>query len=282
MEGSQSLRRARDDLGGCYRGSGCSVSFLNPLRFGRFGLTILAFAACSTTPTTLLPSLPGATESSIATTGAAAPSMPDSTPRTTDPSQSVPSLTFDEQPEPIEVTTFSASNDCDPSDDDADLQVVHAFVTAYNERSIERLEALTTAPIPGGVTDRGFVLTDMSGIPHLGEDDWLDVGDWAQKGWAVNDLLTLTRLVRYGKHAGSVFDLMRSNDVLLASGIQAVNHSGKVHSSGCYISQMVLYLPYSEDSDSPECVFWDVFNEKLKAGTTQDIARPLTCSPAGS
>lgn len=139
-------------------------------------------------------------------------------------------------------------------------------MVAYNERDESRLIEL--------VSDQA-IIADMSGIPHLGEDDWTGVTAWAQEGWSVHDQLRLTRLVMYD--GGSVFELDRTNDVLRASGIEELHHLGKVHSFGCVISQLVLYLPISEDPLSAECRYWLAFEDALDEGTTQAISTPEAC-----
>lgn len=149
-----------------------------------------------------------------------------------------PTISF-EQSEPPEFTEFSSSTACNRDDDHANLHLVQAFVAAYNDRDKDRLVDLDSSgssPIAGPLS-----IADMSGIPHLGEDDWTEVSDWADRGWSVDDRFELTRLVMYD--GGSVFELERSNDVLRANGIESLHHFGKVHSSRCSISQLVLYLP---------------------------------------
>lgn len=195
-------------------------------------------------------------------------SMAQTIPPTTTTTVVSPTLTFREQEEPPEFTAFTSSTACDPSAEDANLQVVQAFVTAYNDRDEARLAELVSAD--------SVVIADMSGIPHLAEDDWTVLGAWADKGWSVDDRFKLTRLVMFD--SGSVFDLERSNDVLRANGIERLHHSVKVHSFRCSITRLVLYLPTSEDPTSSECLFWEVFADSLAEGTTQSIVRPEACS----
>ena len=186
---------------------------------------------------------------------------------TSTPSMAGPTLTLREPEEPPEFTEFTSSTACDPSAEDANLQVVQAFVTAYNDRDGSRLAELAPSD--------SLPIADMSGIPHLGEDDWIGVTDWAERGWSVDDRFELTRLVMYD--SGSVFEVERSNDVLRANGIESLRHSWKVHSYGCAISHMVVYLPF-ETLGASECLFWDVFADDLAQGTTQSIVRPEACS----
>ena len=169
--------------------------------------------------------------------------------------------------EPPMFTEFASSPACDPASEDANLQVIEAFVTAYNDRDGSRLAELAPSD--------SLPIADMSGIPHLGEDDWTGVTGWAEVGWSVEDRFELTRLVMYD--SGSVFEVERSNDVLRANGIESVRHSWKVHSYRCAISHMVLYLPF-ETLGALECLFWDVFADELAEGTTQAIIRPEACS----
>ena len=167
-----------------------------------------------------------------------------------------------------EFTVFTASTACDPSAEDANLQVIQAFTTAYNDHDQARLAELFPIASP--------IIADMSGIPHLAEDDWNDVNAWAAKGWSVDDQFVLTRLLMY--ESGSVFDLERSNDVLRTKGVESLRHLGKVHSSNCAISQIVLYLPTSDNPNSSECLYWKVFDNELSEGTTQNITTPEACS----
>jgi hypothetical protein len=60
-------------------------------------------------------------------------------------------------------------------------------------------------------------------------DSCAEVGAWANEGWAVDDRFELTGLVMYD--GGAVFDVVRSNDVLRANGIEKLSHQGKTHSS---------------------------------------------------
>jgi len=178
-----------------------------------------------------------------------------------------PSFTSPPQEEPPEFTAFTSSTSCDPDADDANLQVVQAFVTAYNERDLERLaELVPSDEVP---------IADMSGIPHLGEDDWTGIAGWAERNWSVDDRFELTRLVMYD--SGSVFEVERSNDILRANEIESLRHSWKVHSFRCEISRMVLYLPFGDFSGS-ECHYWEVFDDALAEGTTQAIQKPEACS----
>lgn len=186
---------------------------------------------------------------------------------TTTSMAAIPTLTFGNQEEPPEFTEFTASTACDPNAEDANLQVIQALVTAYNDRNEGRLAQLVADPTP---------VADMSGIPHLGEDDWIGVTAWANGGWKVDDRFELARLVMYD--SGSVFEVDRSNDVLSAAGIEKLRHSWKVQSFNCLISRMVLYLPTSDDPASPECLFWQEFDQILTQGTTQDIVVPQACS----
>jgi hypothetical protein len=92
-------------------------------------------------------------------------------------------LTLREPDEPPEFTEFESSTACEPTAEDANLQVVQAFVTAYNDRDLDRLQELASESV---------TVADMSGIPHLGEDDWTGVTRWAETGWNVNDRFELT------------------------------------------------------------------------------------------
>lgn len=208
-------------------------------------------------------------------TGTSSPQTTDVTEVSTATALSVPgtttvaattTLTELEPDEPPEFTEFESSTACDPAAVDANLQVAQAFVTAYNERDLERL---------GELVSDSVTIADMSGIPHLSEDDWTGITRWAEMGWSVEDHFELTRLVMY--QAGSVFEVERSNDVLRSNGIENLSHSWKVHSSNCVISHVVGYLPF-EDLGETECHFWEVFADTLAEGTNQSIDEPEACS----
>lgn len=212
----------------------------------------------------------GCTESesspeTTATEGSVPTSSSPTIPATTTSTMAIPTLTFAEEEEPPEFTDFTYSTVCEPEAEDDNLQVIQAFVTAYNDRDQTRLAEIVPAE----------TIDDMSGIPHLGRDHWTNVSTWADMGWNVNDEFRLIRLVMYD--SGSVFDLERSNDVLRANGIESLLHQVKAHSSRCQISRLVLYLPGSDDPSSPECLFWAVFADALAEGTAQPIRRPEAC-----
>ncbi len=101
-----------------------------------------------------------------------------------------------EPDEPLEFTEFETSTDCEPTAEYSNLQVIQAFVTAYNDRDLDRLR---------GLVSESVTIADMSGIPHLGEDDWTGVTRWAEAGWSVDDRFALTRLVMYD--SWSVFEV---------------------------------------------------------------------------
>jgi hypothetical protein len=188
-----------------------------------------------------------------------------SQPSTTSPATDS-SLVAGNEDDPPEFTDFRTTSACDPDAEDANLQVIEAFITAYNDRDETRLAELTELLV---------TVDDLNGIPHLGTDRWTGVTDWAHKGWEVDDRFELTSLVMYD--GGSVFEVDRSNDVLSASGIESLHHTWKVHSGDCVISHMVLYLPFGEVGES-ECRFWDSFATDLAQGTDQGLVRPEACS----
>lgn len=201
------------------------------------------------------------------TTEASAPGTEPATQEATTTTAQQTTLTLREPDEPLEFTEFDSSAACEPTAEDSNLQVIQAFVTAYNDRDLDRLRELVSESV---------TIADMSGIPHLGEDDWTGVTLWAEEGWNVDDQFQLTRLVMYD--SGSVFEVDRSNDVLRSNGIEQLHHSWKTHSSNCTISHMVLYLPFPETPDSNECLFYSVFEGELKEGTDQQITQDEECA----
>jgi hypothetical protein len=187
-------------------------------------------------------------------------------PSTTTSTIARPTVAAGEQNEPPEFTEFTSSTTCDPDADDANLQVIQAFVTAYNDRDESRLTELASESV---------TVDDLNGIPHLGEDNWTGVTAWASEGWNVDDQFELTSLVMYD--GGSVFEVNRSNEVLRANRIEKLHHTWKAHSSNCVISHMVLYLPFG-DVGASECRYWEAFADELAAGTTQTLNPPEVCS----
>ena len=199
-------------------------------------------------------------------TGAGGTATSKSSTAFTAPASTLVSSTFqvEEADEPPEFTEFTASTACGPDEAKANLQVVQAFVNAYNDRDEDRLAELFSDSV---------TVDDLSGLPHLPQDSWADVAAWANEGWEVDDRFELTRLVMY--NGGAVFNLVRSNDVLRANNIEELHHLGKTRSSRCLISRLVLYLPSGEDAS--DCRFWDAFAGDLSERTTQTIAPPESC-----
>jgi hypothetical protein len=165
-----------------------------------------------------------------------------------------------------EVTTFTSSTECDPEADDADVQVVQAFVTAYNQRDSQRLSELVPE------TDE---IWDIGGVPHLGTHLWTDIVAWAQKGWEVDDRLELVRMIRYGPRAGSDITVRRFNEVLAAAGISELTLLIKVPSDGCTIERLIAAV---DTYESGGCMFYQTYIDQL---TDLDIAReiPSSCGP---
>lgn len=205
-------------------------------------------------------------EDQSTTTELSTPVSGPATDETTTTTSQPTTLTLREPDEPLEFTEFETSTACEPTAEDSNLQVIQAFVTAYNDRDLDRLRELVSDSV---------TVADLSGIPHLGQDDWTGISRWAEAGWGVDDRFELTRLVMYD--SGSVFEVDRSNDVLRSNGIEQLHHSWKTHSFNCTISHMVLYLPF-EELGSAECRFWEVFSSELAAGTAQNINEPEACS----
>lgn len=163
-----------------------------------------------------------------------------------------------------EVTSFAETTDCDPEAQDADVQVVQAFVTAYNQRDSQRLSEL----VPD--TDE---IWDVGGVPHLGTHLWTDIVAWAEKGWEADDHLELVRLVRYGPEEGSDITVVRRNSVLTADGIPSVTLLIKVPSNGCRIERLIGGVT----SDEPGgCEFFERYIQQLTA-LNIGVEIPVTC-----
>jgi hypothetical protein len=164
------------------------------------------------------------------------------------------------------VTTFADTTDCDAEADDADLQVVQAFITSYNQRDPERLVELLPE------TDE---IWDIGGVPHLGTHLWSDVLAWAEKGWAVDDRLELVRVIRYGPLFGTDITVRRSNEVLAAAGIPELTLLIKVPSDGCIIERLVGGVSSDEIGG---CLFYETYIEELQAlETSIGFEIPINC-----
>lgn len=163
-----------------------------------------------------------------------------------------------------EISVFDATTECAPDAEDAQVQVVQAFVTAYNERDLQRLEELV----------RTEEIWDPAGVAHSGEILWTDVESWAEAGWDVDERFELVRLVSYGPSLGSDITLVRSNNVLAASGIDSLIIDFKVPSSGCTIKRLVGHVNPGVLSN---CAFFDVYLDDLQAARDQEWPVPSIC-----
>lgn len=165
-----------------------------------------------------------------------------------------------------DVTSFATTTECDAEADDADVQVVQAFVTAYNQRDSQRLSEL----IPE--TDE---IWDLGGVPHLGTHLWTDIVAWAEKGWEADDRLELVRMIRYGSEQGSDITVVRRNEVLSADGIPELTLLIKVPSKGCTIERLVASVSAYEIGG---CLFYETYIDELQElELSFDIEVPITC-----
>ena len=224
---------------------------------------MLTLAACTTTEDP-----PLATD----TTAIPVATTPTQSPATTEtPPPTVVDTTTTKPPQPPdEVTTFTETLTCDPEAEDADVQVVQAFITAYNQRDAIRLHELI----------RDEEIWDIGGVPHLGTVLWTDAVAWAENGWLVNDKLRLTRVVRYGPKSGSDVTVLRTNDVLTEAGIDELELLIKVPSSGCIIDRLIAHV-------SPDgvggCSFYQTFiNDIRQQETLADLQVPERCTASDS
>jgi len=159
-----------------------------------------------------------------------------------------------------------STTECDPGADDADVQVVQAFVTAYNHRDLQRLSELVPE------TDE---IWDIGGGPHLGTHLWTDVVAWAERGWEVDDRLQLVRVIRYGPQSGSDITVRRTNAVLTADGIPELTLLIKIPSSGCTIERLIASVSADETGG---CIFYETYLDKLQALDINMDEVPATCS----
>ena len=162
------------------------------------------------------------------------------------------------------MTAFADTTECDPEADDADVQVVQAFVSAYNQRDSQRLSELVPQ------TDE---IWDLGGVPHLGTLVWDDVVAWAEKGWEVDDRLELVGMIRYGPTEGSDVTVLRTNGVLAADGISSLTMLIKVPSHGCVIERLIVAV---EPTAPGGCAFYETYVDKL-AGSGAGNEVPPNC-----
>ena len=166
------------------------------------------------------------------------PSTVASTPSTTSAS---PPTTFDLDAFVATITTLGptaitefTTTVCDPDLPDPQVQVIQAFVAAYNDRDIEALLAVFQ-PVD---------IFDISGLPHLGHlvegtDATLhDPKVWAEAGWEVDDRFQLAVIYDYGG-GGSEIVLKRSNRLLAEHDLDGLEVAYKVQSRGCVIGRLV-------------------------------------------
>lgn len=164
--------------------------------------------------------------------------------------------------------TFKSTLECDPANEQAALQVVQAFVTAYNERNLDRLEQLASQ----GLNE----IWDPSGLPHTGQVLNTDLARWARASWEVDDYLAPLKLIDYGPQAGSDVTLLRSNRWTKDLGIEGVVVVFKVPSSGCTINRLVGHLvPGAVEN----CPFFALYEVDLEQELTADWQVPSTCRP---
>ena len=174
---------------------------------------------------------PAPTTTQVASTLASTSSTPSASPSTTfDLDAFVATITT---LGPTAITEFTTTV-CDPDLPDPQVQVVQAFVAAYNDRDMETLLALFQ-PVD---------IFDISGLPHLGHlvegtDATLhDPQAWAEAGWEVDDRFELAVIYDYGG-GGSEIVVKRSNRLLAEHDLNGLEVFYKVQSGGCVIGRLV-------------------------------------------
>lgn len=180
-------------------------------------------------------------------------------------SDSAPTLTDPPQPDPT-YDTFESTLECDADSDQAALQVVQAFFTAYNERDLDRLQQLTNPALNE--------IWDPSALPHTGQVLSTDTASWAQAGWEIDDQFELRQLVDYGPHAGSDIILIRRNQAIDALEIDGLIIGFKVSSGGCTIARLVGHI----SSAITNCPFFDLYEDQLTEQLGSDWDLPSVCA----
>lgn len=232
-----------------------------------FAVFAVALAACTSTRDATTTSEPAST---VRTGDAAAvTSLPvTTTPPTTTSSSTVTSPTLAPHLNPT-YYTFDSTLDCDPGSDQAALQVVQAFITAYNERQLDRLEELADPDLDE--------IWDPSAIPLTGRVHNTDLVEWAEAGWEVDDHFELRRLTDYGPLAGSDIVVVRRNEATEAIGSTGLVLRIKVPSSRCAIQRMVVAV----DSEAvANCPFYQRYGDDLRQEQSQfRWETPSICVP---
>jgi hypothetical protein len=143
--------------------------------------------------------------------------------------------------------------DCDPDSEQAALQVVQAFITAYNERQLDRLQELADPDLDE--------IWDPSAIALTGRVHHTNLVEWAEAGWAADDHFELRRLTDYGPLSGSDIVVVRRNKDTEAIGSRGLVLLIKVPSSRCTIERMVVHL----DSEAvANCPFYERYGSDLR------------------
>jgi hypothetical protein len=227
-------------------------------------LVVVGAAACTSASepsTTAAPASTMDTEAAISTSLPAPTSGPSST-----TSSSLPTLTRNPRPDPI-YYTFESTLECDPDSDQAALQEVQAFFTAYNERNLDRLQQLVSPDLDE--------IWDPSALPHTGQVLSTDVTSWAQAGWEIDDSFELRRLVDYGQQSGSDIILIRRNQGTGTLGIDGLVVGFKAPASGCTIGRLVGHI---DQGAITNCPFFDLYEDQLRQQLSSGWELPPVCT----
>jgi len=154
---------------------------------------------------------------------------------------------------------------CDPDATDAEVQVVWAFLHAYNSQDAKLLERLVAAD----------EIWDIAGLAHLPTPAWKDAVEWAEVGWRFDDTLELVEFTSYGPTRGSDVLLRRRSEELERQKINELDFTMKVVSSGCKIERLIGGLPGVGDP-AGVCDYTEIFGEVL-AIHAPDYSAPVGC-----
>jgi hypothetical protein len=139
---------------------------------------------------------------------------------------------------------------CQPFPD----RLFDGFLEAYGERDLRALQQLVTGPIE-----------DAGAIPHAETATFDGITEWAEAGWAADDILLPGGYAAFSPTRRSFqFFLSRENASLETEGIDGVSFTLDAHTQGCTIDRLELSGPIIARMDP--CAFYDAFGDHPEAG----------------
>jgi Kelch motif len=165
--------------------------------------------------------------------------------------------------EPIQTipsASSSAASQSSPSADTGGLcqpfpdRLFDGFLDAYGERDLPALQELVTGPIE-----------DASAIPHAGTATFDGITEWAEAGWAADDVLLTGGYAAFSptRRSFQLF-LTRENASLETRGIDGLSFTLDALTRGCTIDRLELSGPIIARGDP--CAFYDAVADHAEVG----------------